>query len=183
MLMGGMKRPGGIFGAPMQTPSTPPIASTTGGYQKPDTLHMIAGVLGDTLATIGGGQGTFLPMMARQQEMAQREQQAQAQRAAEFADFTKRYDYELAHPKPSQAQPYRFESNNGDVYQLDAQGQPVKIFADPTPKMNFIPDGLGGGRWVAVPNAAQSAPPSAPVGKLTPMGGAAPGGPRTFPVR
>jgi hypothetical protein len=39
--------------------------------------------------------------------------------------------------------------------------------------MNFIPDGMGGGMWVAVPNALPSGTPT-PVGKITPLNDPAP---------
>jgi len=60
-------------------------------------------------------------------------------------------------------------------------GKPTEVFHDPTPKMNFIPDGMGGGQWVAVPNASPAAPqmPSDPApANAPPAGGvaSAPGG-------
>jgi hypothetical protein len=57
--------------------------------------------------------------------------------------------WQAAHKTP--AQPHYFEANNGDQYAIGPDGQPQKLFADPTPKMNFIPDGRGGGQWLAVP--------------------------------
>lgn len=49
------------------------------------------------------------------------------------------------------AQPHYWETNNGSLAKIDENGQPVVVYNDPTPKMNFIPDGMGGGQWVAVP--------------------------------
>lgn len=80
--------------APVERPDAAP------DYARPSTLQTIAGVIGDTLSNFGGGQGTFLPQLAQQRQMAQRSALAQQERGAEFADFTRRHDYELAHPKP-----------------------------------------------------------------------------------
>jgi hypothetical protein len=91
------------------------------------------------------------------------------------------------------AQPHYFEANNGDQYAIGPDGKPQKLFADPTPKMNFITDGMGGGDWFAVPmtgaggyapppTGASPAVPTAPVGRITPIGGGAPSqGARNFP--
>ena len=91
-----------------------------------------------------------------------------------------------AHRAP--AAQHFFEANNGDEGAIDpVTGQVNILWHDPTPKMNFIPDGMGGGQWVAVPTGAASAGnlPTAPVGKLTPIdGGAGPSqAPRMFPLR
>jgi hypothetical protein len=45
----------------------------------------------------------------------------------------------------------------------------------PTPKMMFIPDGMGGGRMIPVPGTgATTGAPAAPVGKITPLDDPAP---------
>jgi hypothetical protein len=80
---------------------------------------------------------------------------------------------------PQKPEHHYWESNDGSLHDLDESGKPVEVYHDPTPKMNFIPDGMGGGQWVAVPSALPSAgisnsSPSAPVGKITPLDDPAP---------
>ncbi len=96
--------------------------------------------------------------------------------------------WQAGHKTP--AQPHYFETNNGSQGVIGADGKPQILYKDPDPKMNFIPDGMGGGNWVALPSlgtAGDPAPPAAmlptaPVGKITPIGGGAPSqGGATFP--
>jgi len=69
--------------------------------------------------------------------------------------------------------PHYWESNDGSLHAIGDDGKPVEVYHDPTPKMNFIPDGMGGGRWVAVPGTGASAP-TVPVGTVTPIPDPAP---------
>lgn len=138
------------------------------------------GQFGQALTAASGGPlGNAMGYM-----MAQRA--AGGTRGQEFEDWRQRYDYETAHPRPSTAQPYRWEGNDGDVYELGPDGQPRRLFDDPTPKMNFIPDGLGGGQWVSVPSAAPgSLVPQPPADGLPAIGSVMPdprrGGPASAP--
>lgn len=142
----------------------------------------VAGIVGDALATANDMPALYAPQMmqrrdieARQQEMQARQQQQQADRMADREDWQWQYDYERENPRPSTAQPHRWESNDGDVYELGPDGQPRRVFDDPTPKMNFIPDGQGGGQWVALPANAPTTL-QAPVGQLGPVVEQIPGG-------
>lgn len=193
MMMAGMGRKRGIFGAPVIDASTPGYIPPDLGadgvpvYKKPDTLHMIAGVIGDTLSTIGGGQASFLPGLAMQRQAQYQARQAAAKRAADFADFTKRHDYEVAHPKAPADDVFTRTLTAAGIDPASPQGQALyrqraDTLANPTPQ--WVPDGFGGGRFIAPGGAPTAAPPQAPVGRLTPMqGGAAPSGSRTFPIR
>lgn len=178
------------FGGARPVTGVPPFAPTgwesTGGANiptTPETLpvkHGFAGfierafnptnALGQfgqaLLAASGGPLGGAMQLMMQQR-------MTQAQKGERFAEFRRQYDYELEHPKPSTAQPYRFEANDGDVYELGPDGQPRKVFDDPSPKMDLVPDGQGGYNWVPLPGAAGVAP-TAPVGKLTPVADPAP---------
>lgn len=187
-----------LFGAPvgmddMAHTYTPPYAPTQQpelpGYQRPSTLQTIAGVIGDALSTAGGGQGLFLPNLLARQNAERQYALGQRERADKFADWQKQYDYERTNPKPSTAAPHYWETNDGSLGVIDPQtGKPAILYQDPTPKQNFIPDGLGGGQWVTVPGTggipmAPTAPVGQlkPVGKLTPItGGATPSGSRGF---
>lgn len=139
-------------------PAPAQMEKPRGGFFGADGIGTtILGSVGDYLMQVNGMQPTFAPsqLLQRQQQLVQ--QRAQQQRAAEWEDWQRQYEYERANPKPSSAQPYRWESNDGDVYELGATG-PQRVFDDPTPKMNFIPDGLGGGQWVSVPTASTTRP-------------------------
>jgi hypothetical protein len=172
-----------IFGAkpPYGTPPFAPPHENTGGAEiqtTPETMpakHGLAGFIerlfnpsnslgqfGQALVASGGGPiGNAMAYMM----------QAQSQRSHhgdKFADWKQQYDYEVAHPKPSTAGPHYWESNDGSLHAIDENGQPTEIYHDPTPKMNFMPDGKGGGMWVAVPGTGAQQPTS-PVGPLTPI--------------
>ncbi|MGJ3630113.1 hypothetical protein AB5I41_30945 [Sphingomonas sp. MMS24-JH45] len=67
-------------------------------FKKPSTGALIAGVIGDTLSQVGGGQGCLL-VLYRQQEMAAKARMEAAQRSAEYTDFTHADHDEIAHPK------------------------------------------------------------------------------------
>lgn len=155
-------------------------------FQKPNTLQTIAGIIGDTLSTAGGGQASFLPGLAQQRQLQAQGQMEAAKRAAEYGDFTKRHDYEVAHPKAQADDVFTRTLSAAGISPTSPEAlklyrQRAETLANPTPQ--WVADGFGGGRFID-PRGAGSAPPQAPVGRLTPMqGGAAPGGPRTFPIR
>jgi len=118
----------------------------------------IAGYLGDALLRQADMDPIYAPSMMMQRKAELMSAQAEAERRAKFDDWRQQYDYERSNPKPSTAQPYRWESNDGSLMELGPDNQPRKVYADPTPKMNFIPDGMGGGRWVAVPTGGAPQP-------------------------
>lgn len=197
----GSKR--GVFGAPMKTTGTPPISPDRGAspdaapvtidaaiptYKKPSTLQSIAGVLGDTLSQLGGGQATYLQGLQRRQQLADQYVMSQRQRGEKYADWKAQYDYEVANPRPSTAQPYRWESNDGDVYELGADGQPKRIFDDPTQKIDYqwVRNADGTMSGIPIPRGGTSAAPAGPPPGVTfkPLpasGGASPAGSRGFP--
>jgi hypothetical protein len=186
-------RAGTIF-APPELPgvgakplaSTPPFApphAQTGGAEIPTTpetrpaKHGLAGFLGRFVNSGGLGDlgamiaalGTNqLPaVMAAVQQRRGSAGQHEQERAEHWQDWQRQYDYEVGHPKPSNAGPHYWESNDGSLHAIGDDGKPVEVYHDPTPKMNFIPDGMGGGSWVAVPNAAPGgASPNPPIGTV-----------------
>jgi len=93
------------------TPTAYPVAPGATGmaqspqaapaYGKPDTLHTIAGIVGDSLAQWQGGQPIFAQTQAMRQKAMYDAAQANRERAAKFADETAMYDYKLAHPQPA----------------------------------------------------------------------------------
>lgn len=193
-----MTRRGGLFGAPMRY-ETPPFVGDNGASPDAAPITRMAatptpagfmprkrsildkvGLLADAFQ----GSNHNAQALAAQDEQDRDLWLAQQRPQQDFANWQRRYDYEVANPKPSTAQPYRWESNDGDVYELGADGQPKRVFDDPTPRMQFIPDGMGGGQYVALPGTGAAQPPAPvgtlkPVGKLKPIGGAGLG-PQTF---
>jgi hypothetical protein len=176
-----------ILGAkpPYGTPPFGPPHPNTGGSELPTTpetlpaKHGLAGYidrffnptnpLGQfsqaLLASSGGPLGNAMGLMMQQRASNGRD-------GREFANWKQQYDYEVAHPKPSTAGPHYWESNDGSLHEIGEDGKPVEVYHDPTPKMNFIPDGMGGGQWVAVPTMPSGTP--TPVGKITPLDDPAP---------
>jgi len=97
-----MGRTPGDFVEDRSAPGTGPVArdAAVPTYKKPSTAQLIIGTLGDTLSQWGGGQGTFLPGLARQKQAAAEAQQYQMQRADKFTDWKAQQDYERDNPKP-----------------------------------------------------------------------------------
>lgn len=149
------------------TPETLPVKHGLAGFI--DRLFNPTnslGQFGQALVASGGGPlGNAMAYM-----MQSRAQSGKSDR--DFADWKRQYDYEVGHPKPSTAGPHYWESNDGSLHAIGDDGQPKEIYHDPSPKMNFIPDGMGGGQWVAVPSLPSQS--GSPVGKITPLDDPAP---------
>ena len=161
---------------PLNVPINLPAPSAQ--PQKLSKGQIIAGIIGDALAGAAGQQGQFAAMMRQRQAQREADQRDEVnwgrRRQADMEDWQAKQEYERAHPAPRA--PHYFETNNGSIGMIGPDGQPQIVYQDPTPKMNFIPDGLGGGQWVAVPGQAPSMPAAPvgglkPVGKLTPING------------
>ena len=106
------------------------IAARRNGYQ------------GGAVQNLAGGRADFM----NAQRMAEA---AQAKRQAELQDYERKKQIDQRYP--SERAPYRWESNDGSLMELGPDGQPTVRYKDPTPRMNFIPDGMGGGRFVPMP--------------------------------
>jgi len=176
--------PSGVVNALMPG-DAPPVQPQAPVYKRPSTAQMVVGSIGDALQEWGGGHATFAPEMAARRQAALQQQGALLKQAQDWSNWKRQYDYRLNNQPP--AAPHYFQSNNGDEMVIGSDGQPKTLYSDPTPRMQFIPDGMGGGTWHAIPGTGQAKQaPSQPVGKLTPIpeGGAGTmGAPRTFPLR
>lgn len=186
----------GLFGAPMyQTPgfgdgaASPDAApiqreATIPTYKKPSTAQFIAGTVGDALQNWSGGKGTFLPGLQRQQELGQQQALYNQRRADDYTDWERKQQYAAANPGPVKDDTFTSTLRAAGIDPASAQGmalyrQRAATLAAPAP--NFVSDGAGGGRWVQPPAMGLGAP-TAPIGKLTPLGagGATPQGARPF---
>ena len=163
-------------------PNTQAMTKKPGFFSQGQPGRQIVGILGDTLATLGGGQGVYMPAMLQQQqqdaEIRARLQAALEKRKADRED--KQWEWDN---KPDEERaPYRWESNDGSLMEVGPDGLPRQVYKDPTPKTTFIMADNGDGTKAVipvingVPQIGQGPPaPQRPVGKLRPIGGQ-PGG-------
>lgn len=176
--------PRGMFGgrAPQLAPA-PQQAPSGGGTKR------VIGILGDALLGLAGQQGVYAPLMAHQRQMEQNLQLAQQRRQWENDDWRQRYEYELAHPKPTNndtaadyafwqqhLSPEQFETwvqNRVDPpqYRQGADGQFYRVQTAP---QTLPPDTLpadfdfGGAATPATPPFASSLPdPMRAPGRMT----------------
>lgn len=141
---------------------------------------MIMGLLGDTLASNFGGQSVIAPMLMRQREQA-----------AEDARWGKRLDAQTANGRAEKQWEWQNKPHEDDQFTRmmrasgidpsspEAQGiyrGKVMNESDP-PITTTLPNGqfYSGPRsgLAAALTGQMQAPPTAPVGKLTPLGGGA----------
>lgn len=86
--------------------------------------------------------------------------------------------FKQRNPKP--AQPHYWETNNGSLGMIGADGLPNIVYNDPTPKIDWIQakdPNTGQITLIPMQQGSTTQPggvPSAPVGKLTPLGGPTP---------
>lgn len=136
-----------------------------------DKLSSVAQGLAAAGAFGAGDYDEGASILGNMSQLAQAPRLAEQKRATALSDHEAKARIDAQYRQPSQ--PHRWERNDGSLMEVGADGLPREVYRDPTPKMNFIPDGMGGGQWVAVPGAApvQDAVPERPVGKLTPYTG------------
>ena len=105
------------------------------------------GVMTDVLAGAAGREGPYAASMRAKQEQEAAQEHARQQREASMQDWRTKFDYENAN---SPKKPHYWESNDGSLMALGPDGQPAVVYKDPTPRMQFLPDGMGGGRFVPI---------------------------------
>ena len=168
------------MGMPPQMPGMDPAMEV-----KPRSKgQMIAGIIGDTLASISGGQPLYTQSVLRDRQQAQQDQREEVQwtrrREAENQDWTNREAWKRANPEPSSMERdaatwQRMGPDQRQAYLESKRGDP------------FVTTSLPNGQFYAGPQSGllgaltgQGAPasttPTAPVGKLRPVGGGASNG-------
>ena len=95
--------------------------------------NTILGGLLDGVSSHFGGNPIYSQMQMQKREMDQQDQQYQRRRGDELNDRIAIEKYKRENPEPRY-----FEANNGDQYQIGPDGQPKRVFADPTPKTTYI---------------------------------------------
>ncbi len=167
-------------------PATPPAAP------KPKVNWM--GVLADALSGAAGQPGQYAQRMARERQeqsaFERGEQQYQRQRADALSDDERNYqqqislaDYKRANPDDDLTQYMNLSQNDPDPARRAIYQQKVSAMTAPPMMSAQGFDDAGNPVMRFFPRApAQQAAPSAPVGRLTPIGGGAgPQVPRRFP--
>jgi hypothetical protein len=174
-------------GSPMLPGSQPTMAASDAQPATPFKLSTAdkLGLFGDALT----GRSIFAPMV-NDRRQAYEQQQAEKRRAATaFDQWRMQQDYERANPAPRY-----FEANNGDQYRIGADGQPQRVFQDPTPKVTWTSVDLPNGQKQLIPTingqivggsqAPAAGAPTLPQGfTVRPKGGAASQAGAPFPLR
>lgn len=156
-------------------PSLPEAAPTPkkggGFFGEGGFGRYLAGSIGDVLMQANGFEPTFAPTMALRRQMELQQQRAQQQRQAEWDDWVKKQEYEAAHPRPVNNDTINdfnwFKTLSPQDRALYGQMKPQYITADNgdgTKTIIPVTPGMFGG---------QPSIPTAPVGKLKPLGGTA----------
>ena len=165
-------------------PNTQAMTKKPGFFAQGQPRRQIIGVIGDTLATLGGGQGVYMPAMLQQQqqdaEIRARLQAAMEARKAKREDFVFEQDYQRANPKPFNNDTTADYDYIASKLGKDAADNYLRMKTE-RPQTTIIDNGDGTKTIYQVPQggAAQSGAPTAPVGKLRPIGGQ-PGGTSPF---
>lgn len=165
----------GITSAP-QAGKKPGFFSKGGGWR--DALGYLGDAFSDGPDIYGQQKSRMLEQTQRDEAYNRALKDRQSMDERNFEQQMTLAEYNRTHP----ATRY-FEANNGDQYQIGEDGKPVKIFADPTPKINWVRADNGDGTFTMVPMSQSGqvgGAPQAPVGKLKPYGGQ-PSGSGNFP--
>ena len=168
-------RTSGMFGPrPQQAapnPSAMPIGvqqmtQKQGFFQRPG-VKTAAGILGDTLLTLGGGKPMYAPMMhdrKMQEEDARiRAQLAQQQRGSEWQDWLRKEQWKRENPEPQNDQLTQYMLNAGiDPKSVEGQQmyrKAVENKVNPIQAVPFTDEQGNGGIQFIQPNAMQGGGP------------------------
>lgn len=130
----GVGEPRAMTTQPVDVIQAPPVEKKPGFFGNGGVGWQIMGSIGDALREANGLEASYGPsmMLQRQQQLAAQRQQQD--REYDWQDWQRKQEWERANPKPSTAQPYRWEDNAGNVWEYGQDGQPKRIFTDTVPK-------------------------------------------------
>lgn len=129
---------------PTPTSAHPPRRGMFGGNGR-----AIAGLLGDAISRLSGGEAMYVPMMLqqRQQEQVaqQRRQEREQERADNWTDWQAREQWQLDHPAPRQPDAFDTAIRNAGIDPNSEQGralyrQRADALANP---LQYLPNGDG----------------------------------------
>lgn len=129
----GVGTPDPMTNQPVDLMQAPEMKPAKPGFNDPGGWGEKLAMIGSVLTGDGGNSPALAPYILRRQQeiLAQRQQQ---ERDYEWQDWQRKQEWERANPKPSTAQPYRWEDNAGNVWEYGQDGQPKRIFTDTVPK-------------------------------------------------
>lgn len=117
-----------------QAPTRSPSWLNGGKFGWKDGLALTIGAIGDALQQAGGGQGTFMPFVMANRKRQQDWAEDVARRKADRDEWVWKQQWTRDNPAASTAQPYRFEDNAGNQWEMGPDGKPRLIFTDRAPK-------------------------------------------------
>lgn len=131
-----MAREQGILPGERPSLGQPPQVATRkpGFFGQGGAGRAIAGTIGDVLLQQSGMAPIYGPAQQQAQAMAAALRQQSLERDQDWQDWVRKQEYERANPMPSTAQPYRFEDNAGNVWEVGPGGEPRRIFTDTVPR-------------------------------------------------
>lgn len=119
------------------------ITKKPGFFGKDSALWKVLGTLGDAFSD---GPPIYTQSILQQRDAEERARMAQQQRMQKREDM----QWEWAN-KPKDANPYRWESNDGSLMEIGPDGQTRQVYKDPTPKTTYISVDNGDGTKTVVP--------------------------------
>ena len=134
------------FRQPMPGAPLAPKAKQGGGFfGEGGTGRAIAGSLGDALMQMGGMRPIYGPTMQQRRQQAYEQQQREAQRAQEWDDFTRQYDYKRANPTAAAPDVFTRTLMAAGIDPASDQGRALykqRATTMASPPMMIGPDGL-----------------------------------------
>lgn len=155
---------------PNNMPQMPELKAKPSFFGEGGAGRGIAGAIGDFLLQRSGMQPMYAPVMQQRQQQALLMKQRDQQRSQEWEDWQRKQEWERANPSPVNNDTINdfnwFKTLSPEDRALYGQMKPQYITADNgdgTKTIVPVTPGMFGGQ--------QPAAPTAPVGKLRPIGG------------
>lgn len=141
-----------VFSQQIVQGDTPPQPGLSRG-------QIIAGILADMIAGATGKPGQFAEMLGQQRQQQQQDVQWSRRRQGQQQDWQAQEDYKRAHPDPSpmERDALAWQQMSPELHAAYREAQAAKP--------QFIPDGMGGGRWASPP--VSGPPPAVPFPGVT----------------
>lgn len=169
---------------PQETPQAMPIGvkeitKKPGFFGQGGAGRAIAGTIGDFLLQQSGMDPVYLPNVLQQRDAEERARMAQQQRMQGREDFLFRENYKRDNPEPKQPDQLTQYMINAGIDPNSQQAREMYLRAaqnkvDPMQAVPFTDAQGNSGQMFVRPGQMQggpAAPPTAPVGKLRPLGG------------